>query len=130
MTKSLEFREAVREALGNRSMSGAATAADLPKDAIRYILMGHEPKLSRAAEVANALGFEFYLGPPRAEPEGKEDPEWITLLLDTLEEHHRGLREDLRRELREDLLQLLHSNKEGRPISGTRTVEEDQLREV
>lgn len=40
--------------------------AGLPRDAIRNILEGHDPKLSRVIEVASALGLEFYVGPPRA----------------------------------------------------------------
>ncbi len=60
-----DFRKAVEAALGRRSRAGVATAAGLPRDAIRSILDGHEPKLSRVADVCDALGLEFYIGPPR-----------------------------------------------------------------
>ena len=47
-------------------MASVAKAAGLPRDAIRNILEGHDPKLSRVIEVAAALGLDFYVGPPRA----------------------------------------------------------------
>ena len=59
-----QFQEQVREAVGSRSLAGVAIAANLPRDAVRDVLLGHEPKLSRAAEVADALGLKFYVGPP------------------------------------------------------------------
>ena len=44
----------------------AAVGAGLPADAIRHLLEGHEPKASRLAQICDALGLEFYVGPPRA----------------------------------------------------------------
>ena len=41
--------------------------AGLPRDAIRNILEGHDPKLSRVEDVADALNLEFYIGSPRGE---------------------------------------------------------------
>ena len=61
-----EFRTTVEGALDGRSKAGTASAAGLPRDAISSVLSGHEPRLSRVAEVCNALGLEFYVGPPRA----------------------------------------------------------------
>lgn len=59
----VEFRRKVREALENRSLAGTATAAGLPRNAIRDILVGgHNPSLVRADEVAIALGLEFRIG--------------------------------------------------------------------
>lgn len=37
----------------------------LPKDAIRSVLRGHPPSVERAEKIAEALGLEFYIGPPR-----------------------------------------------------------------
>lgn len=47
----------------------AAVEARLPGNAIRYVLEGREPKVGRMAEVCDALGLEFYIGPPRGRPE-------------------------------------------------------------
>ncbi len=60
-----EFARSVKVALGDRSRAGTATAAGLPRDAISSVLSGHEPKLSRVAEVCDAVGLEFYVGPAR-----------------------------------------------------------------
>ena len=46
----------------------AAVEARLPGNAIRYVLEGREPKVGRMAEVCDALGLEFYIGPPRVRP--------------------------------------------------------------
>ena len=64
-----EFREALKTALADRSLAGTAVEAGLPRDAIRSVLVGHDPRLSRAVELADALGLEFYVGPPRAGPD-------------------------------------------------------------
>ena len=61
------FREEVRKAVGNRPLSRVATEAGLPRDAIRSVLRGHDPRLSRVVELSDALGLEFYVGPPRHE---------------------------------------------------------------
>ena len=37
----------------------------LPRDAIRSVLRGHPPSVERARKIAEALGLEFYIGPPR-----------------------------------------------------------------
>ena len=60
-----DFMGAVEKAVAGRSIAGTATAAGLPRDAIGNVLKGHEPKLSRTAEICAALGLEFYIGPPR-----------------------------------------------------------------
>ena len=43
----------------------AAVEAGLPANAIRYVLEGRESKVGRMAEVCDALGLEFYIGPPQ-----------------------------------------------------------------
>ena len=50
------------------SQHRAALDANLPEDAIRNILTGHMPRLDRAAEVFNALGLKFYIGPSGSPP--------------------------------------------------------------
>ena len=77
------FRQAVREAVGKRSVASAATDAGLPRDAIRYVLDGRDPKLSRAAEIAQALDIDFRLRPDPSDPtEGM--PSWARLIRDDL----------------------------------------------
>jgi len=60
------FESEVRKAVSGRPLARVATDAGLPRNAIRNILEGHDPRLSRAAEVAKALGLDFYAGPPKA----------------------------------------------------------------
>ena len=43
----------------------AAQKAGLPDNAIRYIIEGRQVKISRLSEVCEAIGLEFYVGPPR-----------------------------------------------------------------
>ncbi|MXY66979.1 MAG: hypothetical protein F4Y47_00260 [Acidobacteriia bacterium] len=56
------FRQAVREAVGKRPVAKVAVDAGLPRDAIRYVLKGRNPPLSRAAEIADALELDFAIG--------------------------------------------------------------------
>ena len=78
------FSAAVRSAVGKRSVSGAATDAGLPRDAIRYVLDGRDPRLSRAAEIAEALNIDFRLGPDPKDPIVGIPP-WAQLLREDLE---------------------------------------------
>lgn len=63
-----EFEKLVREKLiqMDGTAIGCARGAKLPRDAIRSVFRGHEPKLGRAEEICRALGLEFYIGEPRA----------------------------------------------------------------
>ena len=56
------YRAAVTRALTGRTASRTALAHGLPKEAIRSVLNGHDPRLSRADDVCRALGFTFRLG--------------------------------------------------------------------
>ena len=49
-------------------MTVLAEQAKLPRNSIRQVLMGHEPKLNRAVEIAQALDIELHLGPRRSVP--------------------------------------------------------------
>ena len=64
---SQAYRAAVRRSLTGRTASRAALAYGLPKEAIRSVLNGHDPKLARADDVCRALGFTFLLGGPLEE---------------------------------------------------------------
>ncbi len=59
------FREEVRRAVGDRPLARVATTAGLPRDAVRSVLAGHDPRLSRVSQLARALGLEIHIGPPR-----------------------------------------------------------------
>ena len=84
---SEEYRAAVKRALTGRTASRAALVHGLPKEAIRTVLNGHDPKLARADDVCRALGFTFLLGGPlddagrrddrRSEPEPRIDRELV-----------------------------------------------------
>lgn len=58
----------VREVLRSEGLSvrAAALRAGLPIRSVQNVLDGHDPGLSRAAEICTALGLELYIGPPRA----------------------------------------------------------------
>ena len=62
-----DFVAEVRRALAARGLSASRAAVDagLPQRAIHNVLSGVRPSVDRAAEIANALGLEFYIGPPR-----------------------------------------------------------------
>ena len=51
------------EELGESKYQAAARAG-LPPDAIRTVLDGRKPSLDRAEAICDALGLDFYLGPP------------------------------------------------------------------
>ena len=59
--------EAIRAVLTRRGTSVRAVAleAGLPVRSVQNVLDGHDPGLSRASEICDALGLEFYIGPPR-----------------------------------------------------------------
>ena len=54
-----DFHRAVTNCLGKRLPSVVARDADLPYQSISRVLDGVDPQLSRAIEVARALGFEI-----------------------------------------------------------------------
>ena len=68
------YRAVVADALAGRSVAGSATSHGLPRDAIRRVLQGHDPRLSRAEDICRALGITFTIGasgiPP---PDGHAD---------------------------------------------------------
>ena len=70
---SEEYRAAVKRALTGRTASRAALAHGLPKEAIRSVINGHDPKLARADDVCRALGFTFLLGAPLDDDTGRGD---------------------------------------------------------
>ena len=93
---------AIRKKLarGNLSVRAAATRSGLPVRSVQGVLEGHVPSVNRAAEIAAALGLEFYVGPRRGELEPVETPPppWKEL--------REGFREDFQ-DLREDMAELL-----------------------
>ena len=57
--------QAHKEASGESYRSVAARAG-VPTRSLTAILEGHAPSIDRAADICDALGLEFYIGPPRA----------------------------------------------------------------
>ena len=69
---NMNFKAMVRQrldALGTSAIT-AAEAAGLPRDAIRYVLRGHQPSLDRAAEICEALGLELLIKESFNAPDG------------------------------------------------------------
>ena len=64
-----EFETQIRERLKHMGVTaiGCARRNDLPRDAIRSVLRGHEPKISRAEEICDALGLELDIRAPHWE---------------------------------------------------------------
>lgn len=60
MNKAQQLSQEVRKAIAGWPLASVAGAAWLPGDGIRSVLVGHDPGLSRASEVAEALGLELY----------------------------------------------------------------------
>ena len=71
---SRAYRAAVEQGLVGRAVSGTALASGLPRDAIRHILRGHDPRLTRADDVCRALGITFTLGLAREPDEDEPEP--------------------------------------------------------
>ena len=65
---SFSLAQRIRDRLNEtgQTLHGAAVAHGLPRDALRSVLDGHEPKLSRVIAICEALDLEFYIGPPRS----------------------------------------------------------------
>ena len=83
--------------LGGKPISIAARAG-LPRDAIRSVLRGHLPRLDHTAEICDALGLEFYIGPPRDAEEESSQPGGQRLSVETLsDEELSALRDELAR---------------------------------
>ncbi len=87
--------DGIRTALARRrsSVRAAALSAELPVRSVQNVLDGHDPRLSRAAEICRALGLEFYIGPPRggavAESQKTPRPAWDAFTEATLP--HKGI---------------------------------------
>ena len=56
--------QAHKEASGE-SYRAVAARAGVPTRSLTAILQGHAPSVDRAADICEALGLEFYVGPPR-----------------------------------------------------------------
>ena len=69
-----EVIAALKKALRQGSVPDVAKRAGLPKRSVQSVLDGHLPSVSRAEEIAHALGLEFYIGPPRQPENLKEAP--------------------------------------------------------
>ena len=81
-----EFQEAVQAAIGGRAPSRIAREAGLPPDAILRVLRGHEPLLSRARAVAEALDINFQIGPTQVKGDDQKEapPDWASEIWEDL----------------------------------------------
>ena len=79
------FRDAVREAVDGRPVASVATGAGLPRDAIRNVLEGHDPSLSRAAQIAEILDMVFCIGRANPIPSPTEMERELRGVIDDLE---------------------------------------------
>ena len=75
-----DYRATIARVIGGRSVAGSATAHGLPRDAIRRVLRGHDPRLSRADAICRALGISFTIGKPRddARRSGPATGSWLS----------------------------------------------------
>ena len=66
LVRARDFKDLVARRLVElgESKHKAAVRAGLPPDAIRSVLDGRKPSLDRAEAICDALGLDFYLGPP------------------------------------------------------------------
>lgn len=69
------FAEVITDHLRRQNASPIREAlnAGLNRDAIRSVLRGRVPSVERAAKICEALGLEFYVGPPREPPPGEAE---------------------------------------------------------
>lgn len=74
MGPTSEYRAAVAKVLAGRSVAGSATSRGLPRDAIRNVLKGHDPKLTRADAICRALGITFTIGRSASDREAARHP--------------------------------------------------------
>ena len=102
-----DFVEVIRDQLEQKSLSVRAVAINggLPIRSVQGILEGHVPSIERAAEICEALGLEFYIGPRRDEAATPEvadatpdvAPDWAG----QMEQMQEGLQGSLQAELAE-----------------------------
>ena len=91
--RSSEIVSVIRQALADRGTTAyrASLDAGLPGNAIRYALEARATKSDRLAEICDALGLEFYVGPPRTEPQAARGSGVSPAGLDDLETGARAL---------------------------------------
>ena len=80
---TVDFPEAIRRRLAETGQTQyrAALNGGLPQDSIRWVLIGHVPRLNRVEQICRALGLELYIGPPRdieVEADGAETSRPLT----------------------------------------------------
>ena len=65
----LPFAKIIERELAKRHLSPitGALRAGMNRDAIRSVMRGRIPSVDRVAEICDALGLEFYIGPPRGD---------------------------------------------------------------
>ncbi len=87
---------AIREAMKRRGTNPSRVAKEhgLSVNAVRYILEGRPPGTRRLAEVCDALGLEFYVGPPRVPAGARIDAQQLANELERLAGEARRIAEE------------------------------------
>ena len=134
MTCLDRFQRELRKALQGRPVATVALAAGLPKDAVRSVLLGHDPSLTRASKLAEALDLKFSIGThcdlessvdgvldpaPLAETNASTSQVWV-------QETFAMLRDELLEELPERIATLLREPREAPQNSATSEQPNDQ----
>jgi len=92
-----EIVQVIQDALNRKGSNPSRFAKEngFSINAVRYILEGRPPSSRRLAEVCEALGLEFYVGPPRV-PDGKRiDASELANELDRLAVEARRIADDV-----------------------------------
>ena len=62
------FRDMIEKALEGRAPTTMAEAAGLPRNKIRNVLLGYDPRLTHAIEIARLLNITFVIGSSQVPP--------------------------------------------------------------
>ena len=123
------FGEIVAERLRQTDAKPISVAleAGLNRDAIRSVLRGRSPSVERAAEICDALGLEFYVGPPRAAADAAAlSPASLRALESSAQALIRVVAEQGGNPIPDDLRAVLTAE-QGTPLSASRISDPDAL---
>ena len=88
MTRSaMEFlRHEVERRIARDGLRPLSRSADIPLEQLRSMLNGRASRSTTIEKVTEALGLEFYIGPPRDAKDGPSVPRTVTAFLDLPED--------------------------------------------
>ena len=109
MTRSaMEFlRHEVERRIARDGLRPLSRSADIPLEQLRSMLNGRASRSTTIEKVTEALGLEFYIGPPRDAKDGPSVPRAVTAFLDLPEDADgysvvKAIRERLKQEAGQD----------------------------